>query len=67
MCVIPFVFIRFGDGLRERSEFCRFLKQQKIEEAERVERVRRESEGVGRVGSEAGLLGVQVLGPEKMV
>lgn len=39
MCVIPFVFIRFGDELRARSKFCQYLAEKKAEEMER-ERVR---------------------------
>ena len=27
MCAIPFVFIRFGDVIRAKSEFCRPLKE----------------------------------------
>lgn len=37
MCVIPFVFIRYGDKLRQRSKFCQQLaekKRQMLEEAE---------------------------------
>jgi hypothetical protein len=32
MCIIPFAFIRFGDRIRERSKFCQFLKQRKMQE-----------------------------------
>lgn len=42
MCAIPFVFIRYGDKIRGRSEFCQEL----------AERKRREKEGNGR--AEAG-------------
>lgn len=45
MCVIPFVFIRYGDKIRERSKFCQFLRQKQEEEAQEKERKRRESEG----------------------
>ena len=42
MCVIPFVFIRYGDKIRERSEFCQELKRQKVLVEERMEREREE-------------------------
>lgn len=41
MCVIPFVFIRFGDEIRARSEFCQYLQQRKMDEQEKMERERR--------------------------
>lgn len=44
MCVIPFVFIRYGDAIRGRSKFCQHLKL-KREEEERVVERRREKEG----------------------
>lgn len=34
LCVIPFVFLRFGSRLREKSEFCQYLAQKKREEEE---------------------------------
>lgn len=43
MCVIPFAFIKYGDGIRARSKFCQDLKRKKLEEEERVER-RKEKE-----------------------
>lgn len=61
MCVIPFAFIRFGDTIRERSEFCRYLKQRKGEEEERMEGVRRR-ERLDSVVEEVGTRG----GVEKM-
>lgn len=33
MCVIPFVFINYGDRLREKSAFCQYLAQKRLEEA----------------------------------
>jgi hypothetical protein len=34
MCVVPFVFIRYGDRIRANSRFCQYLKQRKEEEEE---------------------------------
>lgn len=34
MCIIPFAFIRFGNRIREKSAFCQFLKQRKMQEAD---------------------------------
>ena len=31
---IPFAFIRYGPALRQRSHFCRYLKEQRREEGE---------------------------------
>jgi len=39
MCLVPFVFIKFGDRIRANSAFCQQLKQQK-EEKEAKERER---------------------------
>ncbi|KAF2204912.1 MFS general substrate transporter [Delitschia confertaspora ATCC 74209] len=47
MCVIPFVFIKYGYRMRERSRFCQYLAEKKKEEAEAVER-----EKVGKGGTE---------------
>ncbi|KAI4743335.1 hypothetical protein E4T50_06238 [Aureobasidium sp. EXF-12298] len=44
MCVIPFAFIRFGDSIRERSNFCQSLKQLKQENEEREVQERRMQE-----------------------
>ena len=41
LCVIPFVFVRWGASLREKSRFCQYLAQKKREEAEARERERR--------------------------
>jgi len=40
LCVVPFVFLRFGGRMRERSPFCQYLRQKKEEEAEGRERER---------------------------
>ncbi|KAF2740776.1 MFS general substrate transporter [Polyplosphaeria fusca] len=41
LCIIPFIFIRFGTKMREKSEFCQYLAQKKREEAETRESERR--------------------------
>jgi len=40
MCAIPFVFIRYGDRIREKSKFCQELKAKK----EEIERNRKKNE-----------------------
>jgi len=58
MCAIPFIFIKYGDQIRERSKFCQQLKRQKIEMQERESREREEDEKAdGELKSES---------PEKM-
>lgn len=42
-CVVPFIFIRYGDKIRANSKFCQELKQQKAERAE-VDAERRKRE-----------------------
>jgi len=34
LCVIPFVFIKWGAQMRVKSKFCQYLAQKKMEEAE---------------------------------
>jgi MFS family permease len=48
MCCVPFIFLWKGDVIRERSTFCRFLKEKKEKEVEelRMQRVGRGFEGV---------------------
>lgn len=41
LCVVPFVFIRFGARIRARSPFCQFLARKKLEDAEKMERKER--------------------------
>lgn len=55
MCVIPFVFLWKGDVIRERSTFCRYLKERKREELEDLARQRaeREVEQIGVVKEKA--------------
>ncbi len=47
LCVVPFVFLRWGGRMRERSRFCQYLKQKKREEMEEREREREGNEGGG--------------------
>ncbi|PQE06762.1 hypothetical protein CJF30_00008662 [Rutstroemia sp. NJR-2017a BBW] len=47
MCAVPWVFLWKGDVIRERSVFCRELKERK-----EVEREKRERERMGRGGEE---------------
>ena len=47
LCVIPFVFLRWGGRMREKSKFCQYLMQKKREEVEERERERRESRDDG--------------------
>lgn len=60
MCVIPFVFIRYGDAIRAKSKFCQQLKLRKEEEEMDMERQReivRRDEGIA----------LEAHGSEKMV
>ena len=45
MCIIPFVFIRYGDRIRENSKFCQELKARKAKIA--AEKEKNKSEGKG--------------------
>jgi hypothetical protein len=47
MCVIPFGFLWKGDKLRERSRFCRELKERKMEHERALEAQRDERGGKG--------------------
>ena len=40
LCVVPFVFLKWGGKMREKSGFCQYLAKKKREEAEEVERER---------------------------
>ena len=42
LCVVPFVFLKWGGRMREKSKFCQYLRQKKREEEEARERERRE-------------------------
>ncbi|KAF1811725.1 MFS general substrate transporter [Eremomyces bilateralis CBS 781.70] len=56
MCVIPFVFISYGEQIRARSQFCQQLKRRKAEqEAEEQERYRVHDARQ----AEAGMRGIQ--------
>lgn len=51
LCVVPFVFLKWGGRMRERSGFCQYLMRKKREEEEEVRR-EREREGRGEKGGE---------------
>lgn len=56
MCAIPFVFLWKGDIIREKSTFCRYLKERKQKELEELELQRqrqRERQGLARESTEA--------------
>ena len=38
MCLIPFVFIKYGQRIRDNSEFCQELKKKKAEDEEKQRR-----------------------------
>lgn len=38
LCAIPFIFLKFGPKIRQRSKFCQYLAQKKRDEAEARER-----------------------------
>lgn len=40
LCIIPFVFVKWGGKLREKSKFCQYLARKKREEAEARQRER---------------------------
>ncbi|KAH7406976.1 major facilitator superfamily domain-containing protein [Phaeosphaeria sp. MPI-PUGE-AT-0046c] len=42
LCVVPFVFVKWGGKMRERSPFCQYLRQKKKEEEESREAEMRE-------------------------
>jgi hypothetical protein len=44
LCVVPFVFVKWGGRMRERSPFCQYLRQKKREEEEEREAERRGDE-----------------------
>lgn len=61
LCVVPFVFLKWGKKMREKSTFCQYLAQKKREEAEALEREKvregRSREGVGgRKGEEEAMV-----------
>ena len=39
MCLVPFVFIRYGEKIRENSEFCKELKRKKAEDEAKQQRL----------------------------
>jgi hypothetical protein len=50
MCAIPFVFIRYGNTIREKSSFCQYLKQCKMQENEQRQVQERRMQQEGRSG-----------------
>lgn len=40
LCIVPFVFLKWGGKMREKSKFCQYLAQKKREEAAVMERER---------------------------
>lgn len=38
MCLIPFLFVKYGDKIRSKSEFCQELIRKKAENEEKQER-----------------------------
>jgi signal transduction histidine kinase len=46
LCVVPFVFVKWGGRMRDKSKFCQYLRQKKREEEEEREREREEREEV---------------------
>lgn len=47
LCVVPFVFVKWGAKMRERSKFCQYLRAKKKEEEERREAERRRERAKG--------------------
>jgi hypothetical protein len=41
LCVVPFVFVKWGGRMRDRSQFCQYLRTKKQEEEEDREEERR--------------------------
>lgn len=39
MCIVPFVFIKYGEKIRENSEFCKEIKRKKAEADEKQQRL----------------------------
>lgn len=46
LCVVPFVFVKWGGKMRERSPFCQYLRQKKRQEEESADERGREKEDV---------------------
>ncbi|EUC37728.1 hypothetical protein COCCADRAFT_22703 [Bipolaris zeicola 26-R-13] len=47
LCVVPFVFVKWGEKMRDKSKFCQYLRQKKREEEEEREKERRTKGGTG--------------------
>jgi hypothetical protein len=52
MCIIPFVFIRYGDRIRANSKFCQHLLELKRKEEAREERARRRAAHLPTTGDQ---------------
>jgi hypothetical protein len=53
LCVVPFAFLKWGGRMRERSQFCQYLRMKKREEEEAVRKERAgEKEEAARVRPE---------------
>lgn len=52
ICAIPFAFVRYGNSIREKSSFCQYLKQCKMQEIEEREMHERRMQQEDRSGVE---------------
>lgn len=39
MCLVPFLFLKFGDKIREKSEFCQEIQRKKAEDEAKQEQL----------------------------
>lgn len=53
LCIVPFVFLKWGGKMREKSRFCQYLQQKKREEAARVEKEKEKERENERASREA--------------
>lgn len=53
LCIVPFVFLKWGGKMREKSRFCQYLQQKKREEAVRVEKEKEKERENERASREA--------------
>jgi hypothetical protein len=54
LCVIPFVFLRWGGRMREKSKFCQYLMRKKREEEEEREKEREQERREGAMDAGSG-------------
>lgn len=56
MCLIPFLFLKYGDKIRKKSKFCQELQRKKAEDAEKRQRLwerqRRDKQKLQNQGSQ---------------